>query len=91
MIYLAIFFIFILCVVIIALLISYHKEKKNYKIKINLLEKIIVDLKENLENKNLKVKISDETILKIRESNKILSQDILDLNTDLFEKLYTRK
>lgn len=91
MIYMAIFFIFILCIVIIALLISYRKEKENYKVKIELLQDIIVDLKGNLENKNLKVKISEATLLKIRESNKIINQDIFDLTSELFEKLYPRK
>lgn len=91
MIYIAVLLILIMCIVIIALLYSFKKTRKINSDKIALLHTIIQDLKENLENKNLKVLLSDATLLKIRESNKVLSQEIVGLNTELFETLYQRK
>ena len=91
MIYLSISLIVILCFAILGLIISYNRNKEVFQNKIELLEKIIEELNDNLEKQHQKIILSDELRIKLRESNLKISTSISDLNFDLFEALYSKK
>lgn len=91
MIYLSISLIVILCFAILGLIINYNQNKEMFQNKIELLEKIIEELNNNIENNNQKVKLSDNLKTKLKESNLKLETSILDLNVDMFSELYSRK
>ncbi len=91
MIYFLIIVIGILFVAIFGLMVNYSSCKFEFKNKIDLLEKLIFELNHNLEHQNQKIKLSEDIKLRLRESNLILSQNILDLNLNLFEEMYPKK
>ncbi len=91
MIYFLIIVIGILFVAIFGLMINYSSCKFEFKSKIDLLEKLIFELNHNLEHQNQKIKLSEDIKIRLRESNLILSQNILDLNLNLFEDMYPKK
>lgn len=91
MIYLAIFLILVLCFAILGLIINHNKNKEMFQRKIDFLESIIEELNINLENQNQKVKLSEGLKLKLKLANESLSNDIMNLNLDLFEKTYPKK
>ena len=91
MIYLSTSLILILCFAILGLIISYNKNKEDFQNKIELLERIIEELNDNLENNNQKIRLSNELKIKLRENNLKLSTYISDLNFELFETLYSKK
>lgn len=91
MIYFLIIVIGILFIAIFGLMVNYSSCKFEFKNKIDLLEKLIFELNHNLEHQNQKIKLSEDIKLRLRESNLILSQNILDLNLNLFEDMYPKK
>jgi hypothetical protein len=91
MIYIATVLILLLIFVIIALSNNYNKNKIAFESKINLLQKLIVELNENLESQNQKVRLSNDLKASLKESNLKLGVSILDLNYDMFDELYKRK
>lgn len=62
-----------------------------FESKINLLQKLIIELNQNLEAQNQKVRLTDDLKASLKESNLKLGVSILDLNYDMFDELYKRK
>jgi hypothetical protein len=91
MIYIATVLILLLIFVIIVLTNNYYKSKIAFESKINLLQKLIVELNQNLESQNQKVRLSNDLKASLKESNLKLGVSILDLNYDMFDELYKRK
>lgn len=89
--YLALFLIFLLCFVIVALITHYKRSETIFQDKIEVLENILMELNANLENQKQKVKLSEDLQLKIKSVNHTLSNEILDLNTHFLKNLYTKK
>jgi hypothetical protein len=56
-----------------------------------LLEDIILEMKSNLEDKNQKIKLSEDLRVKLKASNETLSNSIFNLNCEIFEELYSNK
>lgn len=71
--------------------IQFYRNKKEYQKKIAFLEDIILDLSNNYEKQNQKIKISEDVKAKLELSNESLSNLIYNLNTALFEELYPKK
>ncbi len=91
MIYISSALIVLLIFVIVVLSINYNKNKIAFESKINLLQKLIIELNENLESQNQKVRLSNDLKVSLKESNLKLGVSILDLNYDMFDELYKRK
>lgn len=91
MIYCATVLILLLIFVIIVLTNNYNKNKIVFESKINLLQKLIIELNQNLEAQNQKVRLTDDLKASLKESNLKLGVSILDLNYDMFDELYKRK
>jgi hypothetical protein len=56
-----------------------------------LLEDIILEMKSNLDDKNQKIKLSEDLRLKIKTSIATLNSSIFDLNYEMLDKLHSRK
>ena len=91
MIYILTLIIGALCFVIFGLIANFKISNLNFQRRVMLLEDIILEMKSNLENQNQKVKISEDLRLKLKASNKTLSNSISNLNYKIFEELYSKK
>lgn len=83
--------ILLLIFVIIVLTNNYNKNKIAFESKINLLQKLIIELNQNLEAQNQKLRLTNDLKASLKESNLKLGVSILDLNYDMFDELYKRK
>ena len=70
---------------------SNQKSKKLFESKIQSLEKIIVELSQNLEMQSQKVKLSEDLKFNIRQSNNELSNKIVDMNLEMFQEMFPKK
>lgn len=91
MIYFTILIIIILCFAIIKLIRNEHKSKKMFQEKINFLENIILDLNQNLNNQNQKVKLLDDLKFNLNQSNKKIGTAIAEMNYEIFDEMFNRK
>lgn len=91
MIYILTLIIGALCFVIFGLIANFKISNLDFQRRVILLEDIILEMKSNLENQNQKVKISEDLRLKLKASNKTLSNSISNLNYKIFEELYSKK
>jgi cell division protein FtsL len=91
MVYILILIIAALCFVIFGLIVNFKISNLDFQRRVMLLEDIILEMKTNLENQNQKVKLSEDLRLKLKASNKALSNSISNLNYEIFEELYTKK
>jgi cell division protein FtsL len=90
MVYILILIIGALCFVIFGLFVNFKTSNLDFQRRVMLLEDIILEMKSNLENQNQKVKLSEDLRLKLKASNKALSNSISTLNYEIFEELYTK-
>ena len=81
----------LLTVAIFVILHYSQKSKIAFEIKIQSLEKTIIDLKNNLEIKNQRVKLSADLQQTMSDSKHILAAKIVDMNLAVFEELYPKK
>lgn len=91
MLYLSFVLIFILFLIILFIVFTNKKNKTQYQIKINNLEKIIIELSKNLDFKTQKLKLSDDLKFNMRQSNNELSSKIVDLNLEMFQEMFPKK
>lgn len=91
MLYLTIILTLFLCFVILFLVLKNKKSNLGFRKRIDLLEKIIVELKSNLEIQNQKVQLSNELKIKMKDSNDILSAKIVAMNMEMFDGLFPKK
>lgn len=70
---------------------SNQKSKKIFESKIQSLEKIILELSQNLEIQSQKVKLSDDLKFNMRQSNNELSSKIVDMNLEMFQEMFPKK
>ena len=91
MLYISFVLIIVLFLIIIGIVITNQKHKSEYQLKINKLEKIIIELSKNLEFKTQKVKLSDDFKLNMRQSNNELSSKIFDMNLEMFQEMFPKK
>jgi predicted Holliday junction resolvase-like endonuclease len=87
----SIILIFILSLVILTLMIKYKEYKQQFQKKIGLLEDLILELNQNLENQNQKVKLSDDLKIRIKEINKTLNKSIYNFNFEMIEEFSHKK
>jgi cell division protein FtsL len=91
MVYILILIIGALCFVIFGLIVNFKISNLDFQRRVMLLEDIILEMKSNLENQNQKVKLSEDLKVKLKASNKNLSNSIFNLNYELLEELYSKK
>jgi cell division protein FtsL len=91
MVYILILIICALCFVIFGLIVNFKISNLDFQRRVMLLEEIILEMKSNLENQNQKVKLSEDLKVKLKASNKNLSNSIFNLNYELLEELYSKK
>lgn len=79
--------ILVLVFLIIKLNSQFYNEKNNFKIKMEVLEEIIVLMSKDKSGKLDQIKLSEELESKIRKINASLGSGIFELNKELFEIL----
>ena len=79
--------ILILLFVVIKLNIQFHNEKKNFKKKVEVLGRIIVQISKDKSGKLNQIKLSEELESKLKTIYNSLASDIFELNKELFEIL----
>ena len=79
--------ILILLFVVIKLNIQFYNEKKNYKKKVEVLGRIIVQISKDKSGKLNQIKLSEELESKLKTIYNSLASDIFELNKELFEIL----
>ena len=62
-----------------------------YLLKINILEKNIIELHKRLDFKTQKLKLSDDLKFNMRQANNKLSSKIVDLNLEMFQEMFPKK
>ena len=77
----------ILLFVIVYLNVEFYREKKDFGIKLEKLQHIIVEISKKQSGQNDRIRLSEELDQTIKNNNAILSNDIFSLNHDLFEIL----
>ncbi len=91
MVYILILIIGALCFVIFGLIVNFKISNLDFQRRVMLLEDIILEMKSNLEDKNQKIKLSEDLRVKLKASNETLSNSIFNLNCEIFEELYSNK
>lgn len=91
MIYFCIFLIVVLCSAIIILIMNYNQSKTKFLEKIQTLELVISELNASKDLQNQKLKLSDDLKSKLKKSNDIMINSILDVNMDFLKELYLKK
>lgn len=91
MVYILILIIGALCFVIFGLIANFKISNLDFQKRVMLLEDIILEMKNNLENQNQKIKLSEDLKIKLKASNETLSNSIFNLNCEVFEELYPKK
>lgn len=91
MVYILILIIGALCFVIFGLIVNFKTSNLTFQRRVMLLEDIILEMKSNLEDKNQKIKLSEDLRVKLKASNETLSNSIFNLNYEIFEELYSNK
>ena len=91
MVYILILIIGALCFVIFGLIANFKISNLDFQRRVMLLEDIILEMKSNLEDKNQKIKLSEDLRVKLKASNETLSNSIFNLNCEIFEELYSNK
>jgi len=89
--YILILIIGALCFVIFGLIVNFKISNLDFQRRVMLLEDIILEMKSNLEDKNQKIKLSEDLRVKLKASNETLSNSIFNLNYEIFEELYSNK
>ena len=89
--YILILIIGALCFVIFGLIVNFKISNLDFQRRVMLLEDIILEMKSNLEDKNQKIKLSEDLRVKLKASNETLSNSIFNLNCEIFEELYSKK
>ena len=89
--YILIVIIVALSFVIFGMIVNFKMSNSDFQKRIMLLEEIILEMKSNLENKNQKIKLSEDLRLKLKASNEALNNSIFNLNYEIFEELYSKK
>ena len=89
--YVLILIIGVLCFVIFGLIVNFKISNLDFQRRVMLLEDIILEMKSNLEDKNQKIKLSEDLRVKLKASNETLSNSIFNLNYEIFEELYSKK
>ncbi len=79
--------ILILLFVVIKLNIQFYNEKKNFKKKVEVLGRIIVQISKDKSGKLNQIKLSEELESKLKTIYNSLASDIFELNKELFEIL----
>ena len=79
------------CTILFFIINSNQKNKKLFESKIQSLEKIIVELSQNLEMQSQKLKLSDDLKFNMRQSNNELSNKIVDMNLEMFQEMFPKK
>ena len=79
------------CTILFFIINSNQKNKKLFESKIQSLEKIIVELSQNLEMQSQKLKLSDDLKFNMRQSNNDLSAKIVDMNLEMFQEMFPKK
>lgn len=91
MIYILTLVIGVLSFVIFGLIANFKISNSDFQRRVMLLEDIIIEMKSNLEDKNQKIKISEDLRVKLKASNEAMKNSIFNLNYDIFEELYPKK
>nr|WP_315147866.1 hypothetical protein [uncultured Flavobacterium sp.] len=91
MVYILLLIIGALCFVIFGLIVNFKISNLDFQRRVMLLEDIILEMKSNLEDKNQKIKLSEDLRVKLKASNETLSNSIFNLNCEIFEELYSKK
>jgi len=72
---------------IVYLNVRFYKEKKMFKVKVETLQQIIVEISQKQNGQLGQIKLSNELHKKMKSVNAILSDDVFKLNYELFEML----
>lgn len=87
MVYFLIAVIVLLVGIIIYLNVVFYKEKRLFKIKLESMQQVILEISKKQSGQLNKIKLSDQLNEKLKSSNVTLSHDIFGLNHELFEML----
>lgn len=77
----------LLGIVILYLNINFYKQKKIFKIKIEALEQIIVEIGREQMIQSDQLKISDEFDVHFKAQKAVIGRNVFDLNLHLFDLL----
>lgn len=91
MIYLLLFIIALLSLVIVYLLIQFSQSNKIFKQQIGVLEAFLLQLSKEQKEQSLKVQLTNDLKIKMKEVNATLNKEIFDLNYQLFQELQSSK
>jgi septation ring formation regulator EzrA len=81
----------ILFIIIIYVSVVSYKDKKAFEERIDVLEDIITQITQKQTIQTNQLELSDVLFMQLKESNSHLSQAIYDMNTDLFNDLFSKK
>lgn len=75
---------------IVFLCIDFYKQKKIFKNRTAILKNVITLLGSQQEKQLNQLKLSDALSKRLKESNQILSETILEINVDIFSVLFNK-
>jgi septation ring formation regulator EzrA len=81
----------LLFIIIVQVSVVSYKDKKAFEERIDVLEDIITQIKQKQIIQSNQLQLSDTLLVQLKESNSHLTQTIYDINTDLFNDLFSKK
>jgi hypothetical protein len=81
----------LLFVIIVHINVLFYKDKKAFEERIDVLEDIITQITQKQTIQTNQLELSDALFVQLKKSNSHLSQTIYDMNTDLFNDLFSKK
>jgi cbb3-type cytochrome oxidase subunit 3 len=87
MIFILMAIIVLLLCVIVYLNIAFYQQKEIFRMRLQALRKIIVEIDKKQSEQQGQIQLSEELQQTLKESRAILSNDIFDLNYELFDIL----
>jgi len=78
--------VFLLCV-IVYLNVVFYQQKEIFRMRLQALRKIIAEIDKKHTDQQGQIRLSDELQQTLKESRAVLSNDIFDLNYELFDLL----
>jgi uncharacterized membrane protein len=81
----------LLFIIIMHVSIVSYNDKKAFEKRIDVLEDIITESSQKQTMQSNQLKLSDALFLQLKESDGHLRETIYDMNTDLFNDLFSKK
>ncbi|TRX41511.1 hypothetical protein [Flavobacterium restrictum] len=81
----------LLLLLIVRLYFDFYQQKKTFETSITALEDVITALQQSQRLQSNRLQLSDGLSQQLKKSNLVLSNSILDINSDLLGQLFPKK